>query len=265
MKHEIRLNNSNPLPWLIEKDTDNPGVRYFALRDLLELSESDAEVRAARSIIMRSGPVPAILEAQQPDGAWVKSGGGYSPKYRATVWSLLILAELGADPDEPRVRSGCEYLLDHSFAGNGAFSAYQKPVPSGAFLCLNGNMLFALQRLGLGRDHRVQTAAAWLARAIPGEQPIHYHDSGTAGPDFACGVNLGRPCGWGANKAIRGLLRTSVEPRPPIIDRALDAGAAFLLSRDPASADYPVCLPEFTFLYSMLPRLHILSKNRLTV
>jgi hypothetical protein len=104
VKHEIRLNKSTPLPWLIGQDTDNPGVRYFALRDLLELPESDAEVREARSTIMRSDPVPAILEAQQPDRAWVKNGSGYSPEYRATVWSLLILVELGADPDEPRVR-----------------------------------------------------------------------------------------------------------------------------------------------------------------
>lgn len=239
MKHQILLNHSNPFPWLLEKDPGNPGVRYFALRDLLELPESDAEVRAARSFIMRSGPVPAILDAQQSTGAWVKNGSGYSPKYRATVWSLLFLAELGADPDDPRVRLGCEYLLGHSRAGNGAFSVYQTLAPSGALICLNGNLLFALQRLGFAGDPRVQTAIAWLARAIVGEAPIHYCNSGTSGPNFACGVNLGQPCGWGANKAIRGLLQTPAGVRPPIIDRALEAGAGFLLSRDPAVADYP--------------------------
>ncbi|MGB7118046.1 MAG: hypothetical protein WBD56_18055, partial [Anaerolineales bacterium] len=185
------------------------------------------------------GPVPVILEAQEPFGAWVKHGSGYSPKYRATVWSLLILAELGADPDDPGIRKGCEYLLDHSLASNGAFSAYQNSVPSGAFLCLNGNLLFALQRLGLGTDPRVQAVTLWMAGAIVGQQPNQYYALGTAGPDFACGVNLGQPCGWGANKAIRGLLEVPKEARTPLIDRALDAGARFLLSRDPAVADYP--------------------------
>jgi hypothetical protein len=229
----------NPNHWLLEKDEKNPSVRYFALRDLLELPESDAEVRSARSAIMRSGPVPAILEAQHPSGAWAKEGSGYSPKYRATVWSLLILAELGTDPDEPHIRRGCQYLLSHSLADTGAFSVYQSSTPSGALLCLNGNLLFALQRLGFGDDPRVQTAMVWLARAIVGEGPMQYYASGTSGPNFACGVNLGQSCGWGANKAIRGLLEVPEAERTALVERALEAGARFLLSRDPAVADYP--------------------------
>jgi len=134
----------DPVDWLLEEDKNNPSVRYLALRNLLDRPESDARVRQARSAIMRQGPVPIILDAQEPEGYWVKSGSGYSPKYRSTVWSLLILAELAADPDEVRVRRGCDYLLDHGRAQNGAFSAYRKPIPSGALHCLNGNMIFAL-------------------------------------------------------------------------------------------------------------------------
>ena len=230
---------ANPLDWLLEEDSQNPSVRYFTLRDLLDWPETDPKVRAARNSIMLSGPVPAILAAQEPSGMWVKAGSGYSPKYRATAWSLLILAELGADPEEPRVRTGCEYLLEHSRAENGAFSAYQKLVPSGAILCLNGNLTFALQRLGFGDDERLQTALDWLARAILGEPPVRYFASGTSGPGFACGINLGQACGWGANKAIRGLLEIPKEGRPPLVERALQASADFLLSRDPAVADYP--------------------------
>ena len=234
-----RMEKANPIHWLLEKDKENPGVRYFALRDLLELPGSDAEVQSAQSAIMRSGPVPVILEAQQPSGAWVKEGSGYSPKYRATVWSLLILAEMGADPEEPRIRRGCQYLLSHSLAENGAFSAYQSSTPSGALLCLNGNLLFALQRLGFRSDPRVQLAIKWTTQAIVGEEPIRYYASGTAGPDFACGVNLGQSCGWGANKAIRGLLEVPEAERTALLERALEVGARFLLSRDPAAADYP--------------------------
>jgi hypothetical protein len=234
-----QMKKANPLDWLLEIDTENPSVRYFALRDLLALPETNVKVREARAAIMRSGPVPIILAGQEPFGAWVKPGSGYSPKYRSTVWSLLILAELGADPEEGRIRKGCEYLLDHSLASNGAFSAYQKPVPSGTFHCLNGNLILTLQRLGYGGDPRVQTARDWLARSIVGQPPIAYHASAVAAPGFACGVNERQPCAWGANKAIRALLEVPKEARSPLIKSALKAGAEFLLSRDPVVADYP--------------------------
>jgi hypothetical protein len=166
-------------------------------------------------------------------------GGGYSPKYRATVWSLLILAELGADPDEARIRKACEYHLDHSLAKNGAFSVYRKPVPSGAFHCLNGNMIFALQRLGYGEDPRVQAARDWLVHTIVGQPPMTYAASAETVPGFGCRINEEQPCAWGANKAIRALLNVPREARSSLVERALEAGAEFLLSRDPAVADYP--------------------------
>ena len=147
--------NDDPLPWLLEQDPENPSIRYFALRDLLDQQEDDPEVQEAQMAIMKTGPVPTILDAQEPEAYWVKPGSGYSPKYQATVWQILLLAEFGADPDDERVQQGCEYLLSHSIASNGAFSALAKPVSSGSIPCLNGNMLYALRRLGFDSDPRV--------------------------------------------------------------------------------------------------------------
>ena len=231
--------NDDPTPWLLEPDPDNSGVRYFALRDLLGRPEDDLKVQAARAAIMTTGPVPAILDAQYPDGYWVKPGGGYSPKYRSTVWQIIFLAELGADPADERVQRGCEYVLSHSIAANGAFSALQKPVPSGSIPCLNGNLLYALQRLGYADDTRVQVALDWLVQAITGEGGFRYLKSGTSGPRFACSANLGQSCGWGANKAMKALIAVSPQRRMPAMQRALEVGAEFLFSRDPAVADYP--------------------------
>jgi hypothetical protein len=241
-----KILNGDPLPWLLEPDSANPGVRYFALREMLDRPEDDLEVSEARAAIMTTGPVPAILDAQYPDGYWVKPGGGYSPKYRSTVWQIILLAELGlvlssvegADPADERVRRGCEYLLNHSIAANGAFSVYRKPVPSGSMHCLNGNLLYALLRLGYADDPRVQTALDWQARAITGEG-IQYLKSGTNGPGFACSVNEGQPCAWGANKAMKALIAVPPDQRSPVMRRAIEVGAQFLLSRDPAVADYP--------------------------
>ena len=195
--------------------------------------------RGPKAVIMASGPVPAILDAQHPEGYWVKPGGGYSPKYRSTIWQIIFLAELGADGEDARVRRGCEYVLAHSIAANNGFSCLQKPVPSGAIHCLNGNLLWAMMRLGFGDDERVQAALDWLARAITGEDDFHYLKSGTCGPGFCCSANEWQACGWGANKAMRALLAVPEQERTPTIHRALDLGAEFLLSRDPAIADYP--------------------------
>lgn len=59
---------------------------------------------------MTTGPVQAILDAQHRDGYWVKPGSGYAPKYTGTVWSVIFLAQLGADGDDARVRAACEKL-----------------------------------------------------------------------------------------------------------------------------------------------------------
>ena len=229
----------DPLPWLLEPDAANPAVRYFALRDLLDRSEDDPEVRRARADIMTTGPVPAILAAQHPEGYWVKSGAGYSPKYRGTVWQIIFLAELGADPTDERVQRGCEYLLSHNLATTGAFSVYRPPRPSGALHCLNGNLLYALFSLGYAGDPRVQAALNWQVQAITGEGAISYYKSGTAAPGFVCGVNLGQPCGWGAAKALKALSAIPPDQRTPPVQRAIEASVEFLLSRDPAAADYP--------------------------
>lgn len=230
--------NNDPIEWLLEPDPENPGVRYFTLLDLLDKDHDDPEVREAQTAVMNTGPVPVILEAQDPEGFWVQPWGGYSPKYQGTTWQILILAELGVDPSDERVRRGCEYVLSYSIASNGAFSAGKKPVPSQAIPCLNGNMLFALIRLGYLDDPRIVRAIDWMARAITGEGDFNYLKSGTTGPCFSCSANLAQPCGWGANKGLRALTAISDGERTPIIERAIEVGAEFLLSRDPAEANY---------------------------
>jgi hypothetical protein len=231
--------NGDALPWLQELDANNPGPRYFALRDLLDRPEDDPEVIAARSATMATGPVPAILDAQYPAGYWIKPGNYYSPAYRGTVWQIVFLADLGADPADERVRRACEYVLEHGVAANGAFSIKEPPVPSACLHCMSGSLLRALLRLGYAGDPRVQGALNWQVQAVTGEGQMRYYKSGTSGPGFACAVNLGQPCAWGATKAIRALAAVPPERRSPALQRAIQAGVEFLLSRDLAVADYP--------------------------
>ncbi len=234
--------NADPLPWLLEPA--NPGVRYLALTDLLDRPPDDPEVAAAKGAVNASHPVNAILAGQQPEGYWVKPGPGYSPKYRATVWQLIFLDQLGADGQDRRVRAGADYVLAHSQAPNGGFGASGQVgadhAPNSAVIhCLNGNLLRALLDFGYAGDERVQRAVDWQARSITGAGFSDYYRSGTTGPGFGCAANGGQPCAWGAVKALRALARVPPAAQTPPVTKAIRAGVTFLLSRDPAQADYP--------------------------
>lgn len=232
----------DPLPWLL--DPSAPAVRHLALRQLVGLPVDDPDVTAARHDAMAAEPIASILAAQEPDGHWQKPGPGYATKYRGTVWQLMFLDQLGADPADERVRRACAYVLDHSSAVSGGFGASGRidaaaPPPSAVIHCLNGNLLRALIRFGWLEDARVARAIEWEARAITGEGVERWYASGTTGPGFECVANERLPCAWGAVKALLGLAAIPADRRSPLVARAAEVGAAFLLGRDPATADYP--------------------------
>jgi hypothetical protein len=232
----------DPLPWLLEEGA--PAVRHLALQQLMDRPANDPEVLGARDAAMRSHPIAAILAAQHPEGYWIKPGPGYATKYRGTVWQVIFLDQLGADGDNPRVRAACAYVLAHSQAENGGFAASGSdyttpPPPSRVIHCLTGNLLRALLGFGWLDDLRVQRALDWEASAITDEGAIAYFRSGTSGPGFRCSANDQLPCAWGAIKALLALARIPAGERTPQVERAIEAGTAFLLSRDPAVADYP--------------------------
>lgn len=236
----------NGLAWLLEEDGKNPGVRYFALTDLLGQPLHDPQAVAARQEIMERGPVPAILAAQDPAGYWVQPGAGYYPKYRGTVWSLVYLAQLGADPRDSRVRAGGEYLLAHGLASTGVLTATTSP--SGSIQCLSGNLGAALLDLGFGADKRLWRALELMARYATGEgiasaedhkAPLRYYRSGSCGPGFRCSANNKLPCAWGAVKVLRALSRIPKASRTPTMEAALTASVDMLFSVDPVTADYP--------------------------
>ncbi len=229
------------LDWLLEES--DPAVRHLALRDLLGRPPDDSDVVAARSTAMRSGPIGAILAAQNPEGWWVKPGPGYGPKYTATTWQVSFLDQMGADSTDPRVRAACEYVLAHAQTAAGGFGALtgaqgMRPAPSSTIHCLNGNLLRSLIDFGWLDDTRVQASIDWEVGAILGEDGFRYCGY-TTGPVFRCGANGRNPCAWGAVKAVQALGRIPADRRTAAVRQALAAGVEFLLSVDPATADYP--------------------------
>jgi hypothetical protein len=230
----------------LEEDADNPGVRYFSFIDLQEYPADDPDVIAARQALMECGLVPAILTNQHTDGYWEKSGPGYNPKYRSTVWSIIYLAQLGADPVDARVRAGGEYLLGNARTKSGVFS--MTGTPSGNIYCLAGNLGASLLDLGFGGDERLVRALELMACYVTGEGiavtddrkvPLRYLKSGACAPGFCCSANDKQPCAWGAVKVLRALARVPKAERSPIVQSALASAVDFLFSVNPATAGYP--------------------------
>jgi hypothetical protein len=236
--------NGDPVPWLLENDRSQPGVRYFTLRDILGRDENDSEVKAAKAAVMTSGPVPVILAAQNPEGYW-----GKRPGYSGTLPAVVFMAQLGADGDDPRIRNGCEFLLSRYIDSNGCLTGglSLKGMPSFNY-CNAGNLGAALVDFGWLNDKRLQKAMEFLAQTITGEgvadasdrDTSEGHDKfGNSSPPFACPANGNLPCAWGAIKAMIALSKVPPAQRTGNMHKAVKLGVDFLLSHDPAVADYP--------------------------
>ena len=231
------------LDWLLEADP--PGVRYLALRDLLGRPADDPELQAAQAEALERGPIAAVLDAMQPEGWWEKPGPGYNPKYRSTVWALILLAELGATAAmDERVARACAYLLDHALAPGGQFG--YNGSAAGTIDCLQGNLCWALAAMDY-EDERLETAFDWLARSVTGEGVAPVGQRGAerryyaynVGPDFACAANNRLPCAWGGAKVMLALSAWPAGRRTPQIEAAIARGLDFFFSVDPATALYP--------------------------
>lgn len=234
----------DPLSWLLEPGS--PGVRYLALRDLMDCPADNPELIAAQKSAHTEGPIATILTEMDEEGFWARPGPGYNPKYRSTVWSIITLGQLGASAAmDDRIGRACAYLLDHALAEGGRFTT--SGTPSGTADCLQGNLCAALLDLGY-EDPRLETAFEWMARSVTGEgvapagdrdAPLRYY-AGKCGPVFACGANNKLPCAWGGVKVMLAFDKLPLEKRTPLIESAIAAGVDSLFSVDPANADYPM-------------------------
>jgi hypothetical protein len=179
-----------PIPWLLEPDPQNPGVRYFTLTDLLDRPVDDSEVQDARAAIAQQPLVQALFASQHPNGHWdddeakpYRSEGAYGV--------LAILAQLGVEPDE-RTALGCENILRYSQNECGGFSMTQTR-KSGIFPCTTPDALLLLVYFGYGDDPRVRKAFDYMIKETLGQKPLD------------CGRYQHRDCLWGAMQMLHAL------------------------------------------------------------
>lgn len=231
MSDEASTPGADPTPWLLEGD---PSVRHAALTRLLDGAPDAPDAPEARRAIMREGAVPAILAAQGADGHFGERDRFYTAKYTGTVWQLIILAELGADGADARVRAACEAVLrDAQDPDSGGFSSGRSKKAVGGLHsmvipCLTGNLVFSLIRLGMLDDPRVQRAVDWITTYQRFDDAEG--DAPTGWPYDRLEMCWGRhTCHMGAVKALKALAEVPPERRTPAVERTLADGAEFLL------------------------------------
>ena len=234
------------IDWLLEPE--DIGVRYLALRDLAKAGGK--ELADAKKAAHARGPIASVLSNMNKEGFWVTPGAGYNPKYTGTVWSVILLGQLGASIEmDSRIATAISYVLDHSLTKHGQFTATGSP--SGTLDCLQGNLCCSLFDLGC-TDKRLEKAFDWMARSVTGEgiapvtdkkAQIRYY-AGKCGPVFACSGTYQKPCAWGAVDVMLAFGKLPVAKRTPLINNAIKTGVEFLFSTDPATADYPPGFPN---------------------
>ena len=232
----------NVVDWLLEKE--NPGVRYLALRDLVK--GGGKELSEAKKTAHKEGPIAALLAKMEKEGYWGGPGTGHFPLYYGTPWVLILLAQLGADINmDRRIATACNYLLDHSLTQYGHFTI--RGTPRGTWPCQQGNLCGALLELGC-TNSRLNTAYDMMARIVTGEgiapltdkkAPLRYYAAEMCGPGYACGGTYRKPCAWAAIKILLAFGKMPPEQRTPMMKKAIKMGVDFLLSVDPATAEYP--------------------------
>lgn len=223
---------ADPTEWLLGED--NPSVRCFTLIDVLDKSENDLDVEKSRKAIIQIGAVPKILSKQKSGGYWGVAENFYvKGKYRGTVWQLMVLAELGADPEEERVRHACEFILEHSQdPESGGFShmhvsnrggAHDKVLP-----CLTGNMVWSLIRLGYLKDVRVRKGIEWIVRYQRFDDGVE--EAAKGWPYYKREKCWGRhSCHMGVVKTLKALAEIPAEERSENVKCTIEKGAEHIL------------------------------------
>jgi hypothetical protein len=146
--------------WLLEED--QPAVRYYTLVDILGRKDNDLQVREARSRIPQTGWAKDILSLQKPKGYWEPSEPSWSkdpvgwmeflyrPKYVATNWRALVLADLGLTAEDKRIKRTADLFFNYKLGLGTPFNFFTEEA------CIVGNTARMLACFGYADDFRVK-------------------------------------------------------------------------------------------------------------
>ncbi len=141
------------IDWLTEDE--NPAVSVlFRRRFGLAVEKQLSELWSRRN---EYEPVRRILEAMRADGSWIEPEKDYQ-KYHGSLWQIIFLGEMWANPDDERVQKAVEYTFSRQTRVN-TWSVDERPATAG--WCLGANVARSLARLGFSRDERIVNTISW--------------------------------------------------------------------------------------------------------
>jgi hypothetical protein len=222
------MDNKEIMNWLLEEE--NPSVRSFTLQEIVGLEENDTRLSKTRAEIMKRGAVPAILAQQSAEGWWDNAEEMSMPMYLSTTWQIILLAELGADGGDARIKKAIDLVFqrlqseDGSFPHEGRRFCKKRPMD---LICNDAMIAYGLVGVGVSTtDERMSRALEFLSRTL-------------INGEYACRFNDGAQCAWGVVKALRVLASVPGDDRTELMKRAIHIGANYLFEHDLAEADFP--------------------------
>jgi len=250
--------SKSPIEWLLEKE--NPSVRYFTLRDLMDREETDPDVQETKAAIPASKVMLKILSKQKLEGYWEDSESPYHPKYKSTYWQVMVLGQLGMDKSNNRVQRACEFVLNLQL-DEGGFSSHtrkraleeyewmrsrtalkerlqpepetwaQSLVTEHQYSCLTGNVCAAMLRIGYGRDSRLKKALNWLIK-------IQNSDGGWLCPYWKAHIKDKHGCFYGTICPLEAFSEVPETQRSSEMRHTIERGVEFLLMHRLYKADH---------------------------
>ena len=200
--------------WLTSADVD-PSVRLRYWTEVEPRPDSDPRVRSARKRLGRIGWAANLLADQFADGHWVTPGSTarelYRPKYVATNWRAIVLADLGLTRADRRIQRMAELILRRWGGRGGDLSGTKGEI------CVTGNAVRTLLRFGYGDHPAVRRSIAWILRAQKADGGWHCFPS-----------RRGTLDGW---EGLAALAEIPTDERDAAIRRAIERGAEFYLER----------------------------------
>jgi hypothetical protein len=249
--------HGNPISWLLEPE--NPPVRYWTLRDLLDRPADDAEVRAARAAIPTYPPLAALLASQERDGYWVRQDY-YLPKHSGTFWVLSVLGDMGLTAEHEQIRRACEFMFTFQHE-SGAFGRRRRIPGQGVVWeaqevpCSQARIARFLIQFGYQDDPRVRAAVDWLLPTPREDGMWHCRPAGRYSHNRGC------------LRATIDVLRMAALDAEAAAHPAIGRGAAVVcdLLMKPGMSKYHVGIPwttlEYPYVdYSLIAALDALAR-----
>lgn len=176
-----------------------------------------------------------IFRARNEDGFWKRISETdpwypdclhYVPAFRASLWVLILLAELEADRNDHRVTKVLEEVKNHLYdSGSGIYSLRENhfPIP-----CLNGNMVYIDGYFNNTPDSRTLSVLNYFAQNQRFDDGQYVEPKSKLCRNTSC---YGRhTCYWGIIKLLKGISFLPESYRTPEIRVLRDRCIRFVLT-----------------------------------